>query len=226
MEERVGVKVQENPTVILPYEPEQEYWIAPVDGNSKKRIYHIVKRMLDVAASFVALIILAIPMAVIALIIVLDSPGPAIFRQKRIGKDGKAFTIFKFRTLYTYAPSDVATNSLNTTAYITRVGKFLRLYSLDELPQLWNVLIGNMSFVGYRPVCLSEQQLNQHRAECGVLTTKPGITGYAQINGRDNVSMDDKVRLDLYYVNHCSILFDLRCILKTVKVALTKEGAN
>ena len=100
------------------------------------------------------------------------------------------------------------------------------MYSLDELPQLWNVLIGNMSLVGYRPVCLSEQRLNQLREEYGILATKPGITGYAQVNGRDNVTTDEKVRLDLYYVKHCSVLLDLRCILKTAKVALSKEGAK
>ena len=195
-------------------------------GLRKCWIYLVAKRIFDFFFASIGLIVLAIPMAIIALIIVMDSPGKPIFRQKRIGQNGKVFTIFKFRTMYTYAPSDAATNSINTSMYMTKVGKFLRLYSLDELPQLWNVLRGNMSFVGYRPVCLSEQRLNQLRDECGVLTTKPGITGYAQINGRDNVMVDEKVQLDLYYVKHCSVLFDLQCILKTVKVVLTKEGAR
>lgn len=199
--------------------------ITPVELRGRW-VYFAAKRVLDLFFALVGLVVLAIPMALIALIIAIDSPGKPIFRQKRMGKNGRVFTILKFRTMYTYAPHDVATNTLDTASYTTKVGEFLRVYSLDELPQLWNVLIGNMSFVGYRPVCLSEQRLNQLREEYGILATKPGITGYAQVNGRDNVTTDEKVRLDLYYVKHCSVLLDLRCILKTAKVALSKEGAK
>lgn len=199
--------------------------ITPVELRGRW-VYFAAKRVLDFFFALVGLVALAIPMALIALIIAIDSPGKPIFRQKRMGKNGRVFTILKFRTMYTYAPHDVATNSLDTASYTTKVGEFLRVYSLDELPQLWNVLIGNMSLVGYRPVCLSEQRLNQLREEYGILATKPGITGYAQVNGRDNVTTDEKVRLDLYYVRHCSVLLDLRCILKTAKVALSKEGAK
>lgn len=123
---------------------------------AEKRAYLALKRAFDISGALVGLAVLALPMSVIALIIALDSPGNPIFRQERLGKDGQAFTIYKFRTMYTYAPEDVATNSINVSAYTTGVGKFLRGYSIDELPQLWNVLRGDMSFVGYRPVCLSE----------------------------------------------------------------------
>lgn len=193
---------------------------------AEKRAYRAVKRAFDISGALAGLAVLAIPMSVIALIIVLDSPGDPIFKQKRLGKDGQVFTIYKFRTMYTYAPKNMATNAVNVSAYTTEAGKFLRGYSLDELPQLWNVLRGDMSFVGYRPVCLSEQELNRLRLECGVMEMRPGITGYAQINGRDNVTMKEKVRLDLYYAQHCSFPLDLHCLLKTVKVALSKEGAK
>lgn len=193
---------------------------------AEKRAYRAVKRAFDISSALAGLAVLAIPMSVIALIIVLDSPGDPIFKQERLGKDGQVFTIYKFRTMYTYAPKNMATNAINVSAYTTEAGKFLRGYSLDELPQLWNVLRGDMSFVGYRPVCLSEQQLNRLRLECGVLDMRPGITGYAQVNGRDNVTMNEKVRLDQYYAQHCSFSLDLHCLLKTVKVALSKEGAK
>lgn len=195
-------------------------------GHGKRWAYFAFKRTFDLIFASAGLIVLALPMAIIAVIIAIDSPGNPFFCQKRIGRNGKTFTIYKLRTLYTYAPSDAATNSLDMAAYTTKVGGILRSYSLDELPQLWNVVKGDMSFVGYRPVCLSEQRLNRLRSEAGVLAVKPGITGYAQVNGRDNVTADEKVLLDLYYVKHCSVLFDLRCILKTVKVALTKEGVK
>ena len=201
-------------------------YIEPTSKIQNRRAYLIPKRVFDFFFALIGLIALAIPMMIIAVIIVLDSPGKPFFSQKRMGKDGKIFTIFKFRTMYKCAPSDVATNSINTVEYTTKVGNFLRLHSLDELPQLWNVLKGDMSFVGYRPVCLTEERLNRLRAEYGILTTRPGITGYAQVNGRDTITTDEKVKMDLYYVEHRSILFDLRCLLKTVKVALTKEGAN
>lgn len=193
---------------------------------AEKRAYRAVKRAFDISGALAGLAVLAVPMSVIALIIVLDSPGDPIFKQERLGKDGQVFTIYKFRTMYTYAPKNMATNAVNVSAYTTEAGKFLRGYSLDELPQLWNVLRGDMSFVGYRPVCLSEQELNRLRLECGVMEMRPGITGYAQINGRDNVTMKEKVRLDLYYAQHCSFPLDLHCLLKTVKVALSKEGAK
>lgn len=193
---------------------------------AEKRAYLALKRAFDISGALVGLAVLALPMSVIALIIALDSPGDPIFKQERLGKDGQVFTIYKFRTMYTYAPKNMATNAVNVSAYTTEAGKFLRGYSLDELPQLWNVLRGDMSFVGYRPVCLSEQELNRLRLECGVMEMRPGITGYAQINGRDNVTMKEKVRLDLYYTQHCSFPLDLHCLLKTVKVALSKEGAK
>lgn len=200
---------------------------ASTSTKQKNRwAYFLVKRAFDFFFALMGLVVLTIPMMILALVIVLDSPGAPVFRQKRMGKDGKIFTIYKLRTMYTYAPREVATNSLDTGTYTTKVGHFLRLCSLDELPQLWNVLIGNMSFVGYRPVCLSETYLNQLRKEYGVFAAKPGITGYAQVNGRDNVAPDEKAEMDRYYVENCSVRLDLWCIGKTVRVAVTKEGAK
>lgn len=192
----------------------------------RRRIYYAIKRSFDVCFALIGMILLAIPMMVIALIIKKDSDGSPIFRQQRLGKNEKIFTIFKFRTMYTNTPNDVATNSLNTEEYTTKVGGFIREHSLDELPQLLNVLKGDMSFVGYRPVCLTEQKLNCRRAELGVFAMKPGITGYAQINGRDNVTSEEKALMDKYYVENCSLLLDLRCLIKTIKVVLAKDGVK
>lgn len=195
-------------------------------NKKKRRLYFATKRAFDLLLALVGIVVLAIPMMIIALIIAKESEGSPIFRQQRVGKKGKTFTIFKFRTMYTYAPSDVATNSLNIQKYTTKVGAFIRLHSIDELPQLLNVIKGDMSIVGYRPVCLTEQTLNRRRAELGIFEMKPGITGYAQVNGRDNVTAEDKAIMDLYYVENCSVLLDLRCLIKTVKVVLTKEGTK
>ena len=163
----------------------------------------------------------------VAVMIRLDSPGPAIFSQERMGKDGKAFTIYKFRTMTTSAPRDMAASEIEKHGqYVTKLGSFLRRSSIDELPQLWNILKGDMSIVGYRPVVLTETKLNGLRRECGVFAVRPGITGLAQVSGRDNLSIEEKVRLDARYVARCSMKMDIRCILMTVKTVLTGEGVN
>lgn len=190
-----------------------------------KPVYYALKRCFDVVVSLSALAVLGVPMLVIALLIRLDSKGSALFRQQRMGKGGKTFVIYKFRTMRTDAPSDLASSAFTQAhSYITRVGGFLRRFSLDELPQFFNVLGGSMSLVGYRPICLTETELNDHRAQCGVFAVKPGITGLAQVSGRDNVSMEEKVELDAKYVRECSIGLDLWCIFKTVIVVVTGEG--
>jgi O-antigen biosynthesis protein WbqP len=192
---------------------------------AKKPIYQAVKRCFDLVISLVALVVLALPMLVIALLIRLDSEGPVLFRQERMGKGGKIFVIYKFRTMRIDAPHDVASAEFEQAhTYITKIGGFLRRFSLDELPQFFNVLGGSMSVVGYRPVCLTETELNTRRAERGVFTVKPGITGLAQVSGRDNVSMDEKVELDARYVRQRSFKLDLWCILKTAIVVITGEG--
>lgn len=189
--------------------------------------YLMFKRIFDIAASFAAGVILLLPLALVAVLIRLDSPGPAIFRQERMGKGGKAFTIYKFRTMSISAPRDMATRELEKHGqYVTKLGAFLRRSSIDELPQLWNILKGDMSIVGYRPVVLTETKLNEMRKAYGVFATRPGITGLAQVSGRDNLSIEEKVRLDAEYVAKCSLGMDIRCILMTVKTVLTGEGVN
>ena len=159
----------------------------------KKPFYLFMKRGFDIFASLFLGILLLLPMTVISLLIVIDSPGPVIFKQKRIGKNGKAFTIYKFRTMKLEAPPDLATNEFtNSNDYITKTGAFLRRTSLDELPQLVNIFLGTMSCVGYRPVCLTETKLNGLREKYGVFITKPGLTGLAQVSGRDNITFEEK----------------------------------
>lgn len=193
----------------------------------RKKVYMIIKRTVDVIVALSAGIILCIPMLVLAGLIRLESPGPALFQQTRMGRGGLPFTIYKFRSMRIDAPSDMPTNDFsNLEVYATKLGQFMRKTSLDELPQLINVLKGDMSLVGYRPVCLTEEELNRMRLESGVFTTRPGITGYAQVLGRDKVSREEKARLDAYYVKNCSLRLDIWCIFKTISVVITQEGAK
>lgn len=189
--------------------------------------YLPLKRVIDLVSAVLLGLILLIPMAFVALLIRLDSPGPAVFTQERMGKDGKQFTIYKFRTMDIRAPKNVAARELQDPhQYLTRLGSFLRKSSIDELPQIWNIIKGDMSFVGYRPVCLTETELNELRMRCGVFAVRPGITGLAQVSGRDNLSIEQKVRLDAEYVADCSLKKDIICLLMTVKTVLSGEGVN
>lgn len=189
--------------------------------------YLLLKRALDMVISAVGLVALAIPMLIVMVLIRVDSPGPAIFKQDRMGKDGKPFIIYKFRTMRTHAPKDVASCELhNSEQYITKFGAFLRRSSIDELPQLLNILKGDMSFIGYRPVCLTEEKLNDLRKEYGVFALRPGITGLAQASGRDNVDYQQKALLDAQYVKTCSFKTDWNCLVKTIKVVISGEGVN
>ena len=187
--------------------------------------YRFVKRCFDITVSLLMLAVLLVPMLVIAAVVSCDSKGGAVFRQKRIGMDGKEFYIYKFRTMYTSAPGEVATSSLTDSGeYITRVGAFLRRTSVDELPQLVNILKGDMSFVGPRPLIRGETDIHDLREAAGVYSVRPGMTGWAQINGRDEVSIERKVELDAEYVERCSVLFDARILADTVRVVLHGDG--
>lgn len=194
-------------------------------GIKERPIYLAVKRCFDILLSLLSGCILLFPMLVIAIIICIDTPGPAIFKQKRIGKNGKAFTIYKFRTMKLNAPPDLATNEFSdSNDYITKIGAFLRRTSIDELPQLINIFLGTMSFVGYRPVCLTETKLNGLREKYGVFIAKPGLTGLAQVSGRDNMTIEKKAIIDADYVRRRSFRLDLWCVLKTVIVIFSGEG--
>ena len=186
-----------------------------------------IKRALDVVLSAVGLVALSPLLALIALAIRLDSPGPAVFHQKRFGKDRKLFEIYKFRTMRVDAPRDVPTNDLRgSRGYITRVGRILRMTSLDELPQLWNILKGDMSLIGPRPALWNQEDLMAWRDRFGASHIRPGLSGWAQVNGRDYLSRDleKKARRDGEYAHNISFAFDLKCFLLTLVKVVNRQG--
>ena len=203
-----------------------EQYIESFVANNKKRLfYRFVKRSFDIVVSLLMLIVLSPIMLVIALAIKCDSKGGAIFKQKRMGKDGKTFYCYKFRSMRTDAPSDCATSLLeNPEQYQTRLGRFLRKTSLDELPQLWCVLVGSMSIIGYRPLVLTEEKCNEMRRRLNVFSVRPGVSGYAQVHGRDDVYYKNKAILDAEYVKKASLWLDLKLIFQTIIVVLKREG--
>ena len=189
--------------------------------------YPIVKRGADVALSLLALICLSPVLLAVAAAVRLTSPGPALFRQRRVGKDGRLFTIYKFRTMRQDTPRDTATHLLqDPSRYITRVGAFLRRSSLDELPQFFNVLKGDMSIVGPRPALYNQDDLIAAREAAGVNAVRPGITGWAQINGRDELPIPVKVKYDREYVENLSLKMDARCFFGTILSVLRAEGVR
>lgn len=188
-------------------------------------MYSIIKRLGDIFLSLIGVIILCPLFIIIAIAIKLDSEGPVIFKQKRFGRYKKSFYVLKFRTMKVESPKYVATRDLhNSEQWITKVGSFLRKTSLDELPQLCNILVGNMSIVGPRPVAISELDVIEAREQYGANDILPGLTGWAQINGRDNLSTDVKARLDGYYVQHRSLTMDIKCIVRTIPYVLKRKG--
>lgn len=180
-----------------------------------------IKRAIDIVLSFGGLVLLSPVYAVIALAIVIDDPGPVLFTQKRIGQNKEYFKLHKFRSMKMSTPHDVPTHMLdNPDQYITRVGKFLRAHSLDELPQIWDIFIGNMSVIGPRPALWNQDVLVAERDKYGANDVKPGLTGWAQINGRDELEIPVKAKMDGEYVQKESFLFDIKCFFGTVgKVA-------
>jgi|SRR5437868_1804550 len=186
--------------------------------------YLPIKRGLDILTSALGLAIFAIPMLLIAVLIRLDSPGPALYWSRRAGLDGRAFDMPKFRSMRRDTPTVSSRGLEHPEEWVTGMGRFLRHTSLDELPQLWSVFSGKMSFIGPRAILLEEVDLLAARSAAGVDILRPGITGWAQVNGRDLLSVEEKVALDREYLKHCSISFDVMITLKTVKRVLT--GAN
>ena len=189
----------------------------------------VVKRFLDIVISGMALLILWPVLAVIAVIIKMTDPGPALFTQKRVGikKHGELtyFPIYKFRTMKTSTPKDVPTHLLgDPEQWITGIGRILRKTSLDELPQIWNIFIGDMSIVGPRPALWNQYDLIEEREKYGANDVTPGLTGWAQINGRDELPIDVKAKMDGEYVKRVSLLFDIKCILGTISPVLNHEG--
>lgn len=197
--------------------------LEPVSASAYTPSFYdkYVKRGLDIVLSFGGIVALSPLLLGIAAAIKIDDPGPVFFTQKRMGQNKKYFRVYKFRSMKMSTPHDTPTHMLeNPEQYITRVGKFLRAHSLDELPQLFNVLDGSLSLVGPRPGLWNQDVLTAERDKYGVNEYKPGITGWAQINGRDSISIEQKSVLDGYGVRHSSLIFDLKCLLGTV----TKVG--
>lgn len=191
----------------------------------KWEYYPAFKRLFDIIFAVAALVILFVPMLVIAFAVYIDDPGKVIFSQYRIGRYGKTFMLYKFRTMRQNAPSYVAAADLSAPEnYITYVGKFLRRTSLDELPQLWNVLRGDMSLIGPRPLIQQERYIHSLREQHGVYMIRPGITGLAQINGRDRLSPDEKVRYDVTYLRDFGLIQDISIILSTIPGVIAGEG--
>jgi len=185
----------------------------------------VIKRLLDIVLSLAGIIVLALPLAVISLVIKLDSPGPVFFRQKRFGVHKSFFEILKFRTMRTDTPKDMPTHMLSDPAkWITKSGAFLRKTSLDELPQLFNILMGHMSVIGPRPALWNQEDLIAERDKYGANDLLPGLTGWAQINGRDELPIDVKARLDGEYAEKISFAFDVKCFVGTIMSVLKHEG--
>lgn len=184
-----------------------------------------IKRALDILLSLPALIVLALPMLLIALAIKLDSRGPVMFTQKRVGQNKGYFSIYKFRTMRVDAPSETPTHMLNGSEnYITRVGRFLRKSSLDELPQLINILRGDMSIVGPRPALWNQFDLVEARDRVNANGVRPGLTGLAQVRGRDELEIEEKARYDGEYAGHVTFMNDARIVLETVKAVVSAKG--
>ena len=203
------------------------YLQSSANGNktNQMRFYLTVKRLFDCVLSLIGIVVLMPVFIIIGILIKRDSKGPVIFKQERYGKNKEPFYIYKFRTMRLDAPNDVSTEELKDSKnYITKIGGFLRRTSLDELPQLFNILLGQMTVVGPRPVVLKEKNLIALRDIYGANNIKPGITGWAQINGRDLLSVEEKAKLDGYYVENMGFKMDIKCFFKTIQYVLKCEG--
>ena len=187
-------------------------------------LYSITKRLIDIVGSLCGIILLSPLFLIVAILIKLDSKGPVIFKQTRIGKDSKPFNIYKFRSMKVETPNLSTEEFKNASDFITRVGKFIRKTSIDELPQLVNILKGDMSIVGPRPVIEKEVRLLELRKECKVDSILPGITGLAQINGRDHVDDYQKVKYDFEYLVKRNLVLDIKIIINTILKVIKSEG--
>ena len=184
-----------------------------------------IKRIIDILLSLAGLILASWLYLIIIIAIKVDDPGPVFFKQKRVGIHKKYFNLYKFRSMKMSTPHDVPTHLLdNPEQYITRVGRFIRKMSLDEIPQLFNILRGDMSVIGPRPALWNQYDLLEERDKYGANDVKPGLSGWAQICGRDELEIEEKARLDGEYVKRMSFAFDCRCFFGTAISALRAEG--
>lgn len=184
-----------------------------------------VKRGIDFLLSLAGIIILSPIFLILCLAIKVDSKGPIIFKQKRVGKDKSHFNIYKFRTMKVDTPKEMPTHLLeNPDFFITKVGKFLRKTSLDELPQLFNILKGDMAVIGPRPALWNQYDLIEERDKYGANDIRPGLTGLAQISGRDELEIEEKAKLDGYYTEHISFGMDVKCFFGTITSVFKSDG--
>ncbi len=183
------------------------------------------KRLIDIVLSVAGIVVLAIPMSIVAIMIKLDDAGPALFTQKRVGVNKTHFDLYKFRSMKMSTPHDVPTHQLeNPEQYLLKIGAFIRKYSLDELPQLFNILKGDMSIIGPRPALWNQFDLIEERDKYGANDVVPGLTGWAQINGRDELEIPVKAKLDGEYVEKQSFLFDCKCFFGTITKVIKHDG--
>ena len=219
--------MKEGAVAVLDRPQEAHYRIERVTPREDK-VYSFVKRGLDLILAVLLLILLMVPMEILAVLVCLDSPGPAIFRQERLGKDGRSFMIYKFRTMVQDAEKDGPQWAREEDQRCTRLGRFLRKTRIDELPQLWNVLAGNMSFVGLRPerAYFYKEFAKYIDGFDQRLQVIPGITGWAQVNGGYSLAPEEKILYDVEYIKKRSITFDLKRIARTVNVLFSHDGAR
>lgn len=197
--------------------------VGPAEPS--RRIYSFFKRLLDIVLSFLLLIVLSSLFLVILIALEIDNPGPVFFTQKRVGKNKRFFKLHKFRSMRRDTPHDVPTHMLDhPERYITRVGKFLRAHSLDELPQIWDIFLGNMSFVGPRPALWSQDYLVSERDRYGANDILPGLTGWAQLHGRDELEIPQKAKLDGEYVSRFGFRIDVKCFFGSFRVLKKDES--
>lgn len=193
--------------------------------TDKQKKYLLLKRGIDIVLSGGAIVVLSPVLGLLAIAIKLDSPGPVLFKQKRVGKDKKLFEIYKFRTMRTDTPSDMPTHMLkDPDQFITKTGKFLRKTSLDELPQIFNIFTGKMSIIGPRPALWNQDDLITERDKYHANDVRPGLTGWAQINGRDELEIDVKAKLDGEYYSNFSLSFDTKCFIGTIISVIKHDG--
>ena len=197
-------------------------------GNSDYRagIYEkCVKRIIDIALSGIGLVVLSPVYLIVIIAIKIDDPGPVLFTQKRVGRNKKYFKLHKFRSMKMSTPHDVPTHMLdNPDRYITKVGRLMRRTSIDELPQVWDIFVGNMSIIGPRPALWNQDVLVAERDKYNANDVKPGLTGWAQINGRDELEIPDKAKLDGDYVKKLSFPFDVKCFIGTIFSVVKSDG--
>lgn len=223
--------VVEQQDFIMPYEniDNKEYYIERIENLKRKPLYSVLKRLIDFFASFIGILLLWVPMVIIAIIIKCSSKGPAIYSQVRLGKNGKPFKLYKFRSMVVDAEAGGAQWSKgDEDPRITKVGRFLRKTRLDELPQLFNILSGKMSLVGPRP----EREIFYNEFEKYIhgfkqrLLVKPGLTGHAQVNGGYDLKPEEKILLDIEYIKKRSLWLDIKILFKTVLVVFNHKGAK